>query len=125
MDPRVKTSPAALQQQFALSKQIADALRRDMDALQEVRAMRAQARTRGDAALEQRIAAFEGQGGRGGGGGGGPSFAGLNGELASLYNIIEGADVAPTTQAVAAVRDRLAALDTLLTRWREVRASIR
>jgi hypothetical protein len=59
-------------------------------------------------ALEQRLSAFDGPDG----------FTTLNGQLASLLGIIQGADVAPTTQAAAAAREKLEALETLLGRWR-------
>jgi hypothetical protein len=36
------------------------------------------------------------------------------GGLGQLFGLIEGADVAPTTQAVAAVQDAIAALDRAL-----------
>jgi hypothetical protein len=35
------------------------------------------------------------------------------GTLVQLFGLVEGADVAPTDQAVAAVKDALAALDTM------------
>jgi hypothetical protein len=54
---------------------------------------------------------------RGGDGNASESLARLSGQLQSLYGVLQEADVAPTSVVVAAVRDRLAALDPLLARW--------
>ena len=45
----------------------------------------------------------------------------LNGELSGLYEVIEGGDAMPTTQAVAAVAELQKVLDGLLARWQELR----
>jgi hypothetical protein len=76
------------------------------------------------AALDAKAAALEGGGGGGRGGRGGgssASLAALNGELAALYAIVEGADTAPTPQALAAVADRERALTSLLASWNTLR----
>jgi len=39
---------------------------------------------------------------------------GLHRELSSLYNVLQGSDGVPTTQAVEAVRGRLATMEELL-----------
>jgi len=134
MDPRVKTPPADLRQQFATATRLTTLLRQDHDALTEVRSLRRQlraARERGDSsvtgavtALDAKLAALEGGGGGRGGRGssGGASFAALNGELASLYGIVEGADAAPTMPALAAIADRERALNSLLAAWKEIRS---
>src|SRR2546427_217979 len=49
----------------------------------------------------------------------------LNGELVQLYGVIQGVDAAPTTQAVAAVRELERALAERLARWRELQGSFR
>jgi hypothetical protein len=63
---------------------------------------------------------------RGGGGGGGfapgagggqDTLAGISGSLSSLMGLLQGADAAPTSQAVAAVTDRRQALSNLLATW--------
>ena len=102
MDPRVTTSQAELQRQFALSTKLAGLLRQDFDALEEVRALRA---ATSDADLDTTAAALE------------SSLERLNGDLSSLYGIVEGADVGPTSQVVEATgRTERALLDTLA-RW--------
>ena len=134
MDPRVKTPVAELRQQFAAATRLTGLLRQDHDALGEIASLRRQlraARDRGDssvagaiAALDAKLAALEGGGGGGRGGrgsAGGASFGALNGELGVLYGIVEGADVAPTTQALAAISDREGALASLLSTWKAIR----
>ncbi|HEY6210410.1 MAG TPA: hypothetical protein VIW28_15220, partial [Gemmatimonadales bacterium] len=48
----------------------------------------------------------------------------LNGELVSLYGVVEGADAAPTTQAVAAVGELEQALAAQLETWRALRERV-
>ena len=52
-----------------------------------------------------------------------PSFTRLNRELAALYGVIQGADVAPTTQALAAISQKEAELKTALGRWGTLRTT--
>jgi hypothetical protein len=54
-------------------------------------------------------------------GGGEPSLTRLNGELGALYGVIQGADVAPTTQALAAIAGKEAELKAALARWQGLR----
>jgi hypothetical protein len=135
MDPRVKTPVTELREQFAAATRLTGLLRQDHDALTEITSLRRQlraARDRGDssvagaiAVLDAKLAALEGGGGGGRGGGrgsaGGASFGALNGELGVLYGIVEGADVAPTSQALGAIGDREKALASLLSTWKELR----
>jgi hypothetical protein len=134
MDPRVKTPLSELHQQFATASRLVGLLRQDFEALQQLRALRAQlraAREHGSSSVSDAIAALDGKaaalegggGGRGGRGSGSASFAALNSELASLYAIVEGADVAPTPQALAAVADRERALTSLLANWNTIRTN--
>ena len=90
MDPRVKTPEAGLRQQYTLSRGLDGAIRRAATALQQSRAQgdAGQARTQD---LQRQM-----------------------GGLGQLFGLIEGADVAPTTQAVAAVQEAIAALDRTL-----------
>jgi len=91
MDPRVKTPEAGIRQQYTLSRTLDATLRRLSAAL-------AASRAQGDAGqkltqeLQRQI-----------------------GSLGQLFNLIEGADVTPTTQAVAAVNEAIAAADRTLT----------
>lgn len=138
MDPRVKTPQDGLAQQHAIAMRCYAGLKAVHDALEQVRKLRAQLRElRGRAgqgalaeaiaALERKLAGLEGAGGgfRGGGGPGGatgePSLSRLNGELLGLMGIVEGADVTPTTQAVAASEQVQRTLEQVLSRWSEIK----
>jgi hypothetical protein len=88
MDPRVKTPWAGLTQQFTLSMQVDSMLRANVAGVEKARA----------ASQNDRVQAL----------------TRLNGELTNLFNALQQADAAPTTQLVAAVRDRAAALQQAL-----------
>ncbi len=129
MDPRVKTPPLALAQQFTLSKQMYDAIVSVQKALAELRGVRAQVkalqpRAQGATAqaLEKFAAAAEALEGRpafgpGGGGGAADTLNGVSASLNQLMGIFQGADVAPTTQAVAAAADRRLAATAIVAKW--------
>jgi hypothetical protein len=142
MDPRVKASAATLVRQFTLSKSVYDDINRTRAALDSARGFRTslrdlRGRSSGDAALaldslDRALAALEGGGGGGGGpgggggggGGGAPTLAGLMGQLSPLYDALQDADVAPTTQLVAAVQDAQRSVTTILARWSTVRTRV-
>ena len=137
MDPNVKTPRAALAEQFGLAMRLTEAMRKDSEALQELRAQRAsldslragaEGSQRGAAldSLTQRVAALEGRGGgRGAGGSSGPTFTSLNGELASLLRTVDGADAKPTRPTIAAVAAAERSLAELLKRWAAVKTGLR
>ena len=102
MDPRVQTSMADLQRQFALSTRLHGLLGQDFDALEEVRTFRADTR---NSDLDAEAAALE------------SSLRLLNGNLGTLYGIVEGADVGPTPQVVEAAGGAERALRDTLARW--------
>ena len=133
MDPRVKTPPLGLTQQFALSKLLYDDLLNVQKTLTDVRALRG--KTTGTP-LDQKLAALEGGGGgggRGGGGGGGrggapegaDTLGNVSGGLNQLMGLLQGADVTPTTQLVAAVGARHAAVMKLMAQWTALKAEAR
>ena len=107
MDPRVETSPAAIAAQFEHSMTLYRLLRLDFDALAEVRAFRADPSR---AAMDREAAAIE------------RSLTRLNGELGSLFGIVERADVLPASQVVEAMADRARALEEVLSRWQKLKA---
>ncbi len=90
MDPRVKTPDAGLRQQYTLSRGLDGAIRRAASALQQSRAQGDAGQTRTQDLQRQM------------------------GGLVQLFGLIEGADVTPTTQAIAAVQELIAALDRTL-----------
>jgi hypothetical protein len=127
MDPRVKTAPLGLSQQFTLSKQMYDDLLKVQATIADVRALRAKAT---GTPLDQKLAALEGGGGGGGRGGGGRGAAAegpdtlgnISGGLNQLMGLLQGADVTPTTQLTAAVVTRHAAVAKLMTQWTALKA---
>jgi photosystem II stability/assembly factor-like uncharacterized protein len=137
MDPRVKTSEDGLAQQHAIAMRSYEGLKQVHDTLTQVRKVRSQLRhLRGRAqgsladainALDRKAAALEGTGGgsRGGGGAGRasaePSLNAVNGELLGVMGLVEGADVTPTTQAVAAAEQAQRTLSGVLSRWSEIK----
>ncbi len=125
MDPRVKTSADGLREQFDLETRITDAMHRDFVALQEVRSLREQLKKSnfaGAAALEKKAAAIEGtegfqylstpEGRR---------LTRLNAGLAQLLGDVDGADAAPTSQALATFGELDAALREQLDQWQEIK----
>jgi len=138
MDPRVKTPPDGLAKQHAIAMQSYEGLKAVHDTVEQVRKLRSQLRDlRGRAgkgaladsitALDTKAAQFEGAGGgsRAGGGAGrasgAPTLSRVNGELLGLMALVEGADVAPTTQAVAASEQVKRTLEQVLARWSEIK----
>jgi hypothetical protein len=101
MDPRVKTPAIGLTQQFTLSKQMYDGMIEAQKALQELRA-----RSTRNEQLEQAIAGL---------------VAGMN----QMMGLLQGADVTPTTQLVAAVGERRAALTKVVAQWNTTRTQLR
>jgi hypothetical protein len=121
MDPRVKTPLPALQQQHALAEEAYKGRQQTMMALERIHSLRARilaslskASGQQSTALQQldaRAAALEGSPRRGGGRGGpapadnGPrSFSQLQNDYATVFTILEEADLAPTIQAQTALQ---------------------
>jgi len=126
MDPRVKTSAADLQQQFALSKEIYDGIAQLEAASGRVRAFRTRLRTAptSDATKTLRSQAAELSGVAGEEDDEGPPAAAPDHETLSsltqsfraVLRLLQESDDAPTTQVLAAVEDRRHALAELLGR---------
>jgi hypothetical protein len=135
MDPRVKTSSEDLEVQFDMDTRIAEAMRRDFDALAEVRILRKKLKDLAAHSspslspkvqdLDKKLAELEGT--TGGYGTqflstpAGRSLARLNAGLKSVLDTVDSADAAPTTQAVATFADVKKALDEQLDRWDEMK----
>jgi photosystem II stability/assembly factor-like uncharacterized protein len=115
MDPRIKTPPAGLLEQFRLATRLTSMLHRDYQVLQEVRELRTRLKSE-NPELEQQAAAIEG------GAQGSEGLSRLNGEMVTALDIVEGADATPTTQMVAAVADLQRKLDALIARLRKLNA---
>jgi photosystem II stability/assembly factor-like uncharacterized protein len=126
MDPRVKSGTLALNQQFALSKRIFDALATIQELLPPIEAARARAQAAGNAELAQKLQTLGGPApggrGRGAGGGGGrgrggaggpPSLSLVSGQLLGIYDATQDGSALPPAQTVAAVHAILAQFETL------------
>jgi photosystem II stability/assembly factor-like uncharacterized protein len=135
MDPRVKTPPEALEQQFTLSMQCYEGMRQVQETLAQVHKLRAQVKELRDrtgqspiaeelAKLDQKAATLEGEARgprrRGMGGAGAPSLSRLNGELGLLLSLFQEADALPTTQAVTSAGEVQQTLTQVLARWNEL-----
>jgi hypothetical protein len=100
MDPRVKTTPAALTLQYATSRAIDAALRRVATALTEVRAAMAGS---GEAATRARAAET--------------ALVRAQGQATQLFGLVEAADLPPTPQMLTAWKETSAAIDAALAAW--------
>ena len=135
MDPRVKTAPDGLRQQFDTETKIADAMHRDYTALEEVRRLRAQLKPLQEKAkkplsdsiadLDKKAAELEGPSGGYGAvflkDAAGRSLARLSGGLNQLLGAVDGADAAPTSQQIAMLNQVQAALEQQLADWKELK----
>jgi photosystem II stability/assembly factor-like uncharacterized protein len=120
IDPRVRASPADLQQQFALATHVAAMIERDFTAIVEARALRAQLDTAKAhapnanvrAAIDTLNAHIEAL-----------SITRLNGQLSSLLETIDGVDARPTTQATQAVTTMQQLLNDAISAWMKIRGA--
>jgi photosystem II stability/assembly factor-like uncharacterized protein len=133
MDPRVKTQESGLAQQFALSQQLysqlltlAPAVEQANDARKQLKALR-QKLSEGTLAaavdhVDQNLQALIGGGGRRPGAGTeAPTLAGMRTRYLALFNVFQEADVAPSTQAAAAVKEVEQQLPPLMARWQAIK----
>ena len=127
MDPRVKTSTAALTEQFSVSKRVYDALRKGSQMAEEIKAARA--KSAGQQALLQQLDEFEGRRGARFGGGGrlpieGPAtLSKVTTALETLIVGLQDADVPPTAPQKLAVEAQLREMDRLLERFAKLKTS--
>jgi photosystem II stability/assembly factor-like uncharacterized protein len=117
MDPRVKTPTTDLQEQYRLSKQVYDdamKLSTEINKANELRAQLKDRKEHAQGATAEAIDAFSkkldevaGEGGRRRGRGAAPgeSLGSVRGQLLMVMGILQDADVAPTTQTVAAISE--------------------
>jgi hypothetical protein len=131
MDPRVTTPADGLRQQFEMETKISSALGQDFDALQQVRQTRSQltnvvprAGAMADEinALEKKLGELEGVAGTYGSRARTDTLASLNSSLTTVYEMVDSADAAPTSQAVATIAELQQSLSSLLARWNEIKS---
>ena len=119
IDPRVKTSIADLQKQHDLSLQCYEARKKCMEVLNEIRAYRAVLKSQDSLnKKDERLAALE----NGSPGSQEPNFGRLNSNFAALQNILQDADVPPTTQTIQAVTETQRQLTELLKKWNDIKS---
>jgi photosystem II stability/assembly factor-like uncharacterized protein len=134
MDPRVKTPPEGLRQQFQLEIEITQAMRQDYLALQEIRSVRVQLKklvgaqpsdiTNSVAAFDKKLALLEGSTGSTFlVGEEGRSLARLNSGLSQLLSTVDSADTSPTSQASLMFDQVRSALEEQLATWTGIRRS--
>jgi hypothetical protein len=127
MDPRVKTPAAGLAQQFTLSKQMYDGMIEVQKALDEIQSLKRSAitdRPVGDRPVGDGLKTV-------------PynsnavrideltrSFTAMSAGLGQLMNILQQADVTPTTPLVTAVGERRAALSKLVAEWNALKRDV-
>ena len=134
MDPRVKASADDLRAQFQAETKIADAIHRDFQALQQLRAFRGKLKDVAQAAgakapallkpTNEKAALIEGT--PGGYGAqylstpAGRGLARLNSGFSTLLAIVQSADATPTSQAVVTLGELEKALEEQLTNWQQM-----
>ncbi len=129
MDPRVPATRSGLGLQLALAQHIVTGLQQDSAALAELRALRARladVRGRADAdSLRPAIDSLAGDLARleAGSGSSERGFARLADDLAGLYDVVEGGDAAPTTQAQSTLVRVERGLAVALDRWRALQGA--
>jgi photosystem II stability/assembly factor-like uncharacterized protein len=129
MDPRVPITESGLRLQHDIGVRMNTAIDRDYAALSELRVRRGLLRTQREGAkakeiadslvaLDSTLAQVEN-----GAAGVVVGLAQLNEQLATVLDIVESADMDPTTQTVAAASDLEKALAATLARWADVKRS--
>jgi hypothetical protein len=139
MDPRVKTPPDDLAQQFAVSMECYQGIRQAQEVSLHIRKIRGQLRplreqaTDGPLAnsiseLDKKLSALDGRSvsrremmAARGEGANEPSLNRVRAELVALLGIVQEADLRPTAQAVEGSRTLQQQLSDLLSRWREIK----
>ena len=127
MDTRAPITDAGLRLQHDIGVRMNDAISRDFAALGEVRRQRALLKTQREGAkagevadsltaLDSALVAIE----SGPRTGTAENLARLNGELAGVLDAVEGSDMDPTTQVVAAAADLERSLASVLAQWSEI-----
>ncbi|HZL25184.1 MAG TPA: glycoside hydrolase [Acidobacteriaceae bacterium] len=135
LDPRVKTSQADLEKQFAVSKKMYDQMMRATTAIHEATVLRDQMKADNykgpggaSANLESKLEAIIGVergeergGGRRGGPPRAPTLGSARMQLARLEHEIQAADEAPTTTQIEAAEEAGKPIEDLLQKWDAVK----
>jgi hypothetical protein len=127
MDPRAPITAAGLKLQHDIGVRMNDAISRDFAALGEVRRQRALLKTQREGAkagevadslvaLDTALGTIE----SGPRDGAAENLVRLNGELAGILDNVEGADMDPTSQTIAAAASLERSLASVLAQWSEI-----
>ena len=127
MDPRAPITAAGLKLQHDIGVRMNDAISRDFAALGEVRRQRALLKTQREGAkagevadslvaLDTALSTIE----SGPRSGAAENLVRLNGELAGILDNVEGADMDPTSQTIAAAATLEQSLASVLAQWSEI-----
>jgi len=132
MDPRVKTPPAGLEQQYEAEKQLARIIARTTDAIREARSAQEQidkltpnatgTLTEHLAALQKKIKAAVGSGGGFGPPPAEPGLTSVNGDASTMYGEIGGPDAAPTVAQAAATAKLAREFPAVMERWNKLKS---
>jgi photosystem II stability/assembly factor-like uncharacterized protein len=125
MDPRVKTSMADLQAQFDASRQLYGDAVQATEALHEISSLREQLHQRASndatVALDKKLETLAGKAGFRRGPAGPPSLNGARGTAIRLQREMQGSDVAPTAQLIAASAASRKEMTDLLAQWQTLK----
>ena len=127
IDPRVTTPMTGLARMFEVSSGCYDAIAKIRSAQKEMNSLREQLKSLPPtdvSALDKKLTEISGRSSgidAFGGSSREPGLAGLSFNYLSLMNMVEGADVTPTTQAGAAFSELQKSLSALLARWEEIK----
>jgi photosystem II stability/assembly factor-like uncharacterized protein len=119
MDPRVKSAPASIQQQFTLAKRVYDAVADLQQAKGKIADAEQRARSSGDSERAERLAALAGAGGGGGRGRAGArtsaaTLSAINAELQGVYGLTQQGSGPIPSQVVKTIEDALAHYQTYM-----------
>jgi hypothetical protein len=131
MDPRVKISPAALEQQFKAETRLASMMTRSTHAIMEARSLHdqleklaTQANTTLSASIKdlekKATAILDGTGGNAAAPA--PTLTAVNGSVTALYNEIDRADAAPTSQQSEAVAKIDKDFEAVTKQWADLKS---
>jgi photosystem II stability/assembly factor-like uncharacterized protein len=126
MDPRVKTTPAGLQQQVDAEKQLARIMSHTTEAIREARSAQEQIEKRSDLEdLGKQVKDAMGAGGMFGPAPPKPGLNSVNGQASMLYNLIGNADTAPTAAQAAAVGQVNRDAPPVVERWNKLKEQLK
>jgi photosystem II stability/assembly factor-like uncharacterized protein len=132
IDPRVKTSPAALEQEFNLAMRLASMMTESSRGVLEARSILEQIKTVSSTADASMLESLKSVATKvseirkksdAPGAFAGPTLTALNTNLAALYADVDKADAAPTAALSSATADTERGLSTAMRRWNDLKSN--